>query len=69
MDIRELINAVPQEESKEYKAGWADCVCYMLDEYHITTRKNEPIQIGFEVTLNEDELIEKIMEKIDAGKS
>lgn len=60
MDIRELFLSEDDDRSSEYKSGWEDAVCYIMDNYVIKSRGGEPIQIGF--NLNEDAILEKITE-------
>ena len=68
VDIRELFLSEDDEGSKEYKAGWSDAVCWVMQNYNITARNGEPIQIGFNINLDEELIIKKVME-IEDGKS
>lgn len=50
------------EGSNEYKSGWNDAICYMLDTHKVEARNGEPIGISFEVRLDEDVIVKKVME-------
>jgi len=68
VDIRELFLSKDDDRSNEYKAGWEDAICYILDTHKVETRNGEPIGISFEVKLDEDLIIKKVLEMED-GKS
>jgi len=68
MDIRELFLDPDDDRSKEYKSGWDDAVCYIMDNYKIETRNGEPIQICFDTKIDEDLIIEKILEAEQKGE-
>lgn len=45
--------------SNEYKEGWNNAICYLNDNFCITKRNGEAIQISFELLMNEKEIIEQ----------
>lgn len=49
-------------ESNDYKEGWNNAICYLNDNFIITKRNGEPIDISFDIELDEDELLNKIRE-------
>jgi hypothetical protein len=63
VDIKTLMLDSKDEGSNEYKAGWNDAICYVLDTHKVETRNGEPIGISFEVKLDEDAIIKKVMKK------
>lgn len=63
MDIRKLMLNADSKESNEYKEGWNNAVCYLNDNFCITKRNGEPIQINFELALTENEIIQQGVEK------
>jgi len=67
MDIRELFLDPDDDRSKEYKSGWDDAVCYIMDNYKIETRNSEPIQICFDAKIDEDLIIKKLLEAEQKG--
>ncbi|MDY0193591.1 MAG: hypothetical protein RBR93_08690 [Aliarcobacter butzleri] len=42
------------KQSNEYKEGWNNAICYLNDNYCITKRNGEAIQISFEVLLTNE---------------
>jgi hypothetical protein len=45
--------------SNEYKEGWNNAICYLNDNFCITKRNGEAIQISFELLMDEKEIIEQ----------
>lgn len=45
--------------SNDYKEGWNNAICYLNDNFCITKRNGEAIQISFELLMNEKEIIEQ----------
>ena len=66
MDIRKLMLDAKDKQGNEYKEGWNDAICYLNDNFYITTRKGEPIQISFELSIDESTMQEKIKEAKNA---
>lgn len=60
-----MLNANDEQENI-YKEGWNDAICYLNDNFCITTRKGEPIQISFELSIDENKMKDKIKEAKDA---
>lgn len=64
-DISELIRACCDKSSSEYKQGWQDAVCFINDFHKITERASgETMDFVFEVNIDEDELAQKLIEKL-----
>ena len=59
MNIRELMLSANDAESNEYKEGWNNAICYLNDNFCITKRNGEAIQISFELLMDEKEIIEQ----------
>lgn len=66
-DIKELMLGEDDAGSNEYKSGWNDAVCYIMDTHKIETRDGEPIQIVFDLCLDEKK-IENILKGAKNGK-
>lgn len=67
MNIRELMLNANDAGSNEYKEGWNNAICYLNDNYCITKRNGEPIQISFEMNFDAKEFEEKIKRSQNAG--
>lgn len=67
-NIQDLMLDANDSGSNEYKEGWNNAICYLNDNYCITTRAGEPISITFDVGFNEDDLIDKIKKVVQNGK-
>jgi len=65
VDIRQLFSAKDESNGELYGAGWEDAICFIMDNYEIKDRNGEPIQIGFNIEIDEDEIVKKLMEKKD----
>lgn len=63
--IQELFSAKNEENGELYGAGWEDAICFIMDNFEIKERNGEPIQIGFNIKIDEDEIVKKLMEKKD----
>lgn len=59
MDIRKLMLNANDAGSNEYKEGWNNAICYLNDNFCITKRNGEAIQISFELLMDEKEIIEQ----------
>ena len=59
MNIRELMLNANDAGSNEYKEGWNNAICYLNDNFCITKRNGEAIQISFELLMDEKEIIEQ----------
>lgn len=66
MNINKLMLDANDKQGNEYKEGWNDAICYLNDNFCITTRKGEPIQISFELSIDENKMKDKIKEAKDA---
>lgn len=62
IDIRKLFLAKDDKRSIEYKAGWEDAICYILDTHKVESRSGEAVGISFEVNIDEDEIVKKLKE-------
>ena len=64
--IRELIDAVDNKESEEYKKGWREAVCYINDFYRMVRRSDgEPVEIVIGLEVSEDQILEKVMQLLE----
>lgn len=63
MDIRKLLLNANDNGSNEYKEGWNNAICYLNDNYCITTRSGEAIQISFELNIDIENIKEQIKGK------
>jgi len=57
-DIKDLFLSKDDDGSNDYKSGWNDAVCYIMDTHKIEARNGEPIQISFDIGLDEDKIAE-----------
>jgi len=48
------------KRSNEFKEGWNCAISYINDNYKIENRSGEAINIVFNATINEDDLIRKM---------
>ncbi len=67
VDIRKLMLNANDAGSNEYKEGWNNAICYLNDNYCISKRNGEPIQISFEMNFDAKEFETKIKGLQDAG--
>lgn len=59
MDIRKLMLDADDKNDNNYKEGWNNAICYINDNFCITQRNGEAIQISFELLLSEKDLIKQ----------
>ena len=67
-DIQDLMLVADDDGSNEYKEGWNSAVGYLNDNYIITKRNGEAISITFDLRLDDDELIEKVIKAVNNEK-
>ena len=67
-DIQDLMLVANDDGSNEYKEGWNSAVGYLNDNYIITKRNGEPISITFDLRLDDDKLIEKVIKAVNNEK-
>lgn len=64
-NIGEIMSSCCDRSSDEYRQGWQDAVCYINDRHKITDRiTGEAMDFVFEVKINEDELVQKLIDKL-----
>lgn len=65
-DIRELMLAVGEEQSEDFRNGWEECVCWINDRYEIRRRDNgEPLGIQITIGMDEERILRKVKELMD----
>lgn len=71
-DIRELMLAVDEGKSEDFRNGWEECVCWINDRYEIRRREDgEPIGIQITIPIDEERVLQKVkelMEKEDGNE-
>ena len=60
--IQSLMLDATDKRSNEFKEGWNCAISYINDNYKIEDRNGEAINIVFNATINEDDLIRKMGE-------